>query len=320
MSCPRCGFFNMPGSAACVSCGTPLGSTGGAVATAVAPPRATPFQKSFRKVRAAILGSPVVVEDRRPGAAVALLGILPGLPQAILGSRGAAIGFVAAWLTLMTAAAWFFGTALTPFLIGGAIGAHFTSALQPWRASMNRLPVRDRLLVTIAAYAFLAGGVYYPLYRLAGTQVTPIAMNDIRRNDYLQEGDTILVWRASPGEIPARGSIAAFNVQQRFNQRIVVDRLIGLPGDRIQWKDGVWSRNGVALGPGEGPLSQTPMPEAIDLVVPRDRCFMWPSLSIRVYGKAVPAPELGLMPTDSLAGLPTRISAPFSRRGPIETR
>ncbi len=320
MSCPRCGFFNMPGAVACVSCATPLGGAGGAVAIAVAPPRATAFQKKMRQARTAILGSPIVVEDRRPGAAVALLGLLPGLPQAFLGFPVAALVFGAVWTTLVAAAAWLFGTVATPFLIGGAIGAHFTSALQPWRGQLNRLSVRTRIFVTLASYAFLAGGLYYPLYQLARTQVTPVEMNDIRENAFLKAGDTVLVWKSSPGEVPARGAIAAFNVQVRWEQRIVVDRLLGLPGDRIQWKDGVWSRNGLVLGPAEQPLARTPMPEAIDLVVPPGACFMWPSLNMRVYGAVVPAPTLGLMPAASLAGLPSRITAPFSRRGPIESR
>lgn len=320
MSCPRCGFFNMPGSATCVSCATPLGDSGGAVATAVAPPRATAFQKRMRQARVAILGSPVVVEGRRPGAAVALLGVVPGLPQAFLGFPVAALVFGAVWTTLVAAAVWLFGTVAAPFLIGGAIGAHFTSALQPWRGELNRVRVRSRVLVTLASYAVLAGVLYYPLYRLARTQVTPVEMNDIRPNAVLQEGDTILVWKPSPGELPARGAIAAFNVKTRWDERIVVDRLIGLPGDRIEWKDGAWSRNGLVLGPDEAPLARTPMPEAIDLVVPADHCFMWPSLNMKVYGIAIPAPALGLMPAASLAGTPSRITAPFSRRGPLQSR
>jgi hypothetical protein len=318
MSCSRCGFFNLPGTASCVSCGTPLGNAGGAIATAIAPPRATTLQKRFRQARQALLGRAVVERNRRPGAGVALMGLVPGLPQALRGSPWTGAGFFVTWAAFLASAVCFLGVPVCPYLIGGAIGTHFTSAVQPWRAELNRLSLWDRTVLTLATYAFLAMLLYFPLYQQARKFVTPVELNGIRDNDLLRRGDTVLAWTLPPGTFPPVGSLVAFRLRE--GHALVVDRLIGLPGDRIQYANGAWTRNGVFLGPAEQPLARTEMPKVIDITLPAGLCFAWPSLILQIEGHVLPAQELGLMPADHIVGVPTRIVSPFRRRGPLKTR
>ena len=52
MRCERCGFHNLPGTATCVSCRSPLGATRApATAAAVTPPRRAPWRKTFDRIR-----------------------------------------------------------------------------------------------------------------------------------------------------------------------------------------------------------------------------------------------------------------------------
>ncbi|MCE9583706.1 MAG: zinc finger Ran-binding domain-containing protein [Planctomycetes bacterium] len=318
MSCPRCGFFNFPGSPACVSCGTPLGHAAGAVAIATAPPRATSLQKRMRRARKVVLGTDVALETRTPRPSLALFALLPGLPQVIFGYNVLALVFATAWAASLALATWLFGSPFSPWFVGGAIGTHFMSAVHPWRAPVFRMGFRDRTLLTLTIYLLLAGGIYWPAFRIAGQHVIPLAVHDIRPNPVFHTGDSVLIRPLPASASPAAGSLVAFTIGNGAG--LVIDRVLGLPGDRIQWQAGTWKRNSIDLGPGEVPLTTTAMPRLIDFVVPENALFIWPSANPYFGRFGDPIAETGLVSSKRIAGTAWRFASPFRRRGPVESR
>ncbi|MEK7469489.1 MAG: S26 family signal peptidase [Planctomycetota bacterium] len=315
MSCPGCGFFNVPGSASCVACGVSL--SGGGVAVATAPPRATAMQKRMRQARMAILGTGVALDSVRPNTAFLLLALLPGLPQTAQARHSLALALAASWAVLAATGIWLFGHPLGTLAIGASIGIHYFSAILPWRPAIAKLGRREAAFVSLAAYAFLAAGVYFPAQRFFQRFYLPVDVLNAEAPPVLRTGDRVLVRVADAGTLPAVGSVVALRMGAN-SDGIVLDRVIGLPGDRIDYSKGEWRRNGTVLEPEARPLAAGPLPDLISTVVPPGHVFVWPSVNLRVYGAATPGAALGLHPLDRLVGTAWRISAPFGRRGPFE--
>lgn len=316
MSCPRCGFFNMPGSAACVACGTAL-APAAAVAVATEPPRATPWQKRVRRARKALLGTDLPVEGQVPRLGLAAAGIVPGLALWTQGRAALALVLVAAWAASLAAAAWFFGHVFGTVALAAAIGLHYASSLLPWRSALASLGRRDALFATLVPYALLSA-LYWPAQGLAGRWVIPVRFVAGEAPPLIERGDTLLVRPVPAGARPARGALVAIRLNRNSNG-IVLDRVLGLPGDLIELSKDGWKRNGVPLRQDELPLVAGPLPSHIHLVVPPDGLFVWPSVNLRVYGNAPIDPAFGIHRRENLVGAAWRVASPFSRRGPLET-
>ena len=314
MSCPGCGFFNVPGSASCVSCGDSL--SGGRLAVATEPPRATASQKRMRKARRAILGTDVALDSARPNTVYLLIALVPGLAQAARGRHVLALGLAAAWATVTAAGIWLFGHPLGTLAIGASIGFHYFSAILPWRPAIAKLGRREAAFVSLAAYAFVAAGLYFPTQRFFQRFYMPVEVLNAEAPPVLRSGDRVLVRVAAAGSLPAIGSIVALRMGSADG--IVLDRVLGLPEDHVEYSKGEWRRNGAVLAPGERPLVIGPLPDSISIVVPAGRIFVWPSVNLRVYGNARPVATLGLHDLDLFVGTAWRISAPFGRRGPLQ--
>jgi signal peptidase I len=99
-----------------------------------------------------------------------------------------------------------------------------------------------------------------------------------------------------------------------FEENQLIDRLVGLPGDRVVWDGGRLSVNGKAVS--WKPLLSERLPEHLDITVPNDRYLILPTTSvgaIRAGGAESFWKFASLIPrNDILGGVYLRLS-PISR-------
>jgi|GEM_PF-5044292 len=313
MQCSHCGFHNLPGTHECFSCHVPFGRTATAVLT---PPRAPSWRKRLR----AFHSLPRV----RPGAmrqvlvaSQALLGLLPGLHQIVLGRRRLGAAFLGAWILLLALAFVWIGTATCTLLAGLALSTHVFSALHPYQEAMRPLPLGRRCLVSLATWAILLLAVYLPLQRGVDSIVFPLRIPAGIAAPSFKEDDVVLVRRVNvAGWRPARGRVVAFTHAWGGP---TMDRVLGVAGDHIEVLEGTFVRNGVPIPPAERPLNPAVVPATLDVVVPEGSVFVWPSLGMRIYNEGnVDVARFGVVSLRSMLGVPWRIWQPWSRRRVLE--
>lgn len=321
MRCERCGFHNLPGTATCMSCRAALGAPAAPVSrAAITPPRATPWKRlwsrAFRRPMPRVR-VPEWVRDLSPRHLAA--GFVPGLPQLLSGERRRAAWLAGAWgAAILGAAHWFGSDGFAPWL-GAAIAVHSTSALLPYRRALTGFDLRSRALIGVATALTLVLALYMPLLGLVRRWAEPIGIvPNTAMAGSLESGDVLLVKRTNAAILPARGAIVA--VDGVAGGVTVIDRVLGLPGDRLQKKDGVLTRNGVELSGAEGPLSPGGLPDGLDVEVPAGSFFLWPSVGFRVYGN-VPVPFVGwgVHPVARLRGEAWAVYHPVAHRRWLRT-
>lgn len=313
MQCSHCGFHNLPGTDECLSCRVPFGRTATAVLT---PPRAPSWRKRFRafhRLPHVRLGS----ARRVLVAAQALLGLLPGLPQIVVGRRRLGAAFLGAWLLLLSLAFLFLGTAASTVFAGIALSTHVFSALLPYQEAMQPLPLLRRCLISLAAWAVLLLAVYLPLERGVATLLFPLRIPEGVQSPDFREGDVVLVRRSQdPAWRPERGRLVAFTHAWGGP---TLDRVLGVAGDRIEVIEGTFVRNGVPLPAAERPLHPDVVPVVLQVVVPEGSVFVWPSLGMRIYNPGyADFGRFGVVPLRSVLGVPWRVWQPWSRRRALE--
>jgi signal peptidase I len=127
-----------------------------------------------------------------------------------------------------------------------------------------------------------------------------------------RRGDVVLF---SPQNLSrARNGEARLHIQEVFEEDWAIDRLIGLPGDRVVCDGGELSVNG-AKAPWM-PLRPDRLPRRVEITVPRDRYLILPTTSLGARQQAG-APSFwksaSLIPrNDILGGVYMRID-PISR-------
>jgi signal peptidase I len=305
MQCPSCRFENMPGLESCGRCGTSLVLVGAAID--VNPPRASRTAKRVRKVvptrlffrardaaaraRRSVAGS--IVEDSRiplpePGILQRL--VVPGWAHihSGLGIRGRFFLGIYVPLLVLGLARW--GTGWGSFLLGLAFSAHAASVMD---ILIRQGTVRFPKMMAMAAMVslVLAVLVYVPAGLLLMRVAAPI--------EYafdappFQRSDVVLINRwAYALTSPRRGDVVQFrplNIGGRVNggqalharfvyeENELIDRIVGLPGDRVVWDAGKLSVDGT-------PVSWTPLlperlPSHLDITVPAERYLVLPTTS-----------------------------------------
>jgi signal peptidase I len=332
MQCPGCRFENIPGLASCGRCGTSL-----ALATAtidINPPRASRTQKKVRRVvprRAFYVARDLSSQARRsfisssidryrvplPEPAVLSRLIVPGWAQihSGLGLRGRI--FLGSFLALLVLGMLQWGTELGSMLLGLAFSVHASSIVDILiRQGTVRFP---RMMATAALVGLaLAMLVYYPAGQLLMRVAAPIEYSvdspPFKRFDVVLvnrwahalggpgRGDVVLFRPTRPMRIGATATIVPF-IRHAFDENELVDRVLGLPGDRVVCDEGKISVNGVAVS--WVPLIPERMPRHLEIAVPLGQYLILPTTS--AAGIDTPDPRsvgmyIGLVPTANVLG------------------
>jgi signal peptidase I len=323
MQCPSCRFENMPGLQTCGRCGTALNLATAAID--VHPPRASKTAKRVRKFvprsaiytardTAAEVGRIVTgsFEDAQvplPEPPLLARLIVPGWAHIYVGMTLRGRIFLAVYLFLAAMGLLTWGTDMGSLWLGLAMSVHASSALDVLvRQGTMRFP--RMVLTSVIVFLVLGAVVYYPAYQVGSHVAAPIRFEEPAGP--FERRDVVLVnrWAFMPRN-PRRGDVVLFRplwgartgapyvgIHARFviEENELIDRLVGLPGDRVVWNQGVLTVNGAPVL--WAPLFPSKLPAELDITVPVGRYLVFPTTS------RVPAPDwnIGLIEPDNIEG------------------
>lgn len=343
MQCPSCRFENMPGLDSCGRCGSSL--TLSTATIDVNPPRASRSARRVRRIvpthlfyrardaaveaRRAVAGS--MIEDSHvplPEPAILSRLIVPGWAHIHSGLRIRGWFFLAIYVPLILTGFLRWGTLLGSVAAGLAFSVHASSVMDIlMRQGTVRFPrmMAMALMVSLA----LAALVYVPAGQLLMRLAAPI--------EYAHDAppfrrfDIVLINRwAFALTSPRRGAVVQFRpanliargpaIQTAFHMRLVyeenelIDRVVGLPGDRVVWDEGKLSINGEPVP--WTPLIPSRLPAHLDVTVPEGRYLILPTTSTsaeRAGGSESFWKFAGLVSRDDILGGAFLRAAPITR-------
>ncbi len=277
--CGKCGFYNTDGQERCVKCGAVLDHTD-EVPLRVLPAKRRRLRNPLWFVRERIykfkqslhFELPKGVDWRYPWVA-GWLGIIPGLGQIYNHQYTKAVWFFAGWLVLIgvnvfTLTQWI----NVPIMIGtilymlwsfndGVITATRING-QKWTLRLS-LAFFSYLLFTLGVLLLLAQYFFTPIFVLVYVSQDVLAPG-LRKGDRMFI-DCVSYWFRSPrrGEVvyydPPRYTIEIPGALQNqvivINERRGFGRVVALPGDRYERRDGVYYLNGKPVPPELEPLT-----------------------------------------------------------------
>jgi signal peptidase I len=341
MKCPNCGYFNLPGAIACGQCRRSLeaGSTPGANAAVpmadIYPPRAakrsasaqidahSPIarrakrvaERDWRRTREDALNARTEIWNWQLALQwwiPPLLSLIPGLGQ--LWQRRflmGAIFFATTTLLVLLGIATFFAVPSNYFFAAAILTAwwgirdaaehSFPPApenVRRWRSLRLSLLAITIVSLTICT-AFWLASWRYALWNVVGNQGAPV----------MQAGDALVVERfqtENPLLELERGDI----VVAYFG----VERVLGLPGDRVIFENGIVRVNGKAVSKNKMPLNFDARSRPFATKVPPGQVLLWQTMLGNIEEYNGVATTYRLVDEDQLEGRAIGIYNPPSRR------
>lgn len=332
-TCPACGFANVPGRVECLRCHAGLVRERPASPAEVAPPRAVPWRKRLGNAAPALVRR-LVPGLRRFGRALAfglphqpLLRVwvtapVPGLPLYLVGAVRVAACVASAWLAAVLVFAVALGTPIRWWASVAAIVIHVAGAVVAGGAELRLMTPGRRALHAAGLALVLNVGLYGPVTRWSEARWTAIELRAPIADAPLRKGDVVSV-RADP-DLPGVGEIVAVRIANGAygNDVVMVDRVIGVPGDRIDVTSRGIRRNGVLLTRDQAPLVSVPFRGDVVLLVPEGRFCAIPTTAytagyLKSLGTGAMA-RIAVHPPSAYLGRCRQITWPWARRGPIE--
>ncbi len=328
MECPNCEFQNIPGSRGCVRCGSLLDLSG----LSVEPPRAAATavgrvaERTARRTRAAASRAGRIALRRRPAArmlpsastSLLLLAAVPGLAQWRRGNKRLARGIVVAWSIAVLLAIYFHGTFLGWCAAMAILGIHSASVSLLLMNDLERLSLPRRAFVGLGISLTLLVTVYFPTWWFISGFARLAPMSSVVDGDWLSQGDLFVTsgrWTTQRDAIP-RSAIVLYEIPPMGGGALVIqrtrniERIIGVPGDTIEFRENRIIVNGVEL---EGPVAPLRDPSSLTGVwtVPPNHYALLPPLELwgRQRGVGVMRDDLRnlsrsavLVPQERIAG------------------
>ena len=288
MKCIACGYFNMPQALTCGRCGMdfahPAVRAGGNLGESLYPPRArdlTAWDRVQRRVRLPSFPAPAALPLQRVSLRpwlVTTAALLPGAGHLILRDTQRALLLMASFFALLGLALLLLHFWVSDWLLWAALGLSLYSV---WDAANRSFPPAassaEARYYRSLRLGFLSlstvAGTLASLYGLAGQRYPVYHFATDAGAPALQAGDTVIEQRWSQ-TVPdlRRGDI----VLARPNGYPVIERVLGMPGDRVDCAAGVLWVNGIRVGPEGRPLSAAWQASGtFDTIVPAGQVCLW---------------------------------------------
>jgi hypothetical protein len=343
VECPNCAFQNTPGMTACVRCAGRLDFSGVDVIPRRAPTgtvaRAAGRARSFVGCRARDLGASLSADLLRPrwmassfdGVTPAELFacVLPGLAQVRRGHRTLGRTLMGIWAFLLLVALLNIGSTLSVWATLGAISTHCTAVTLLLSGVLEAMPLWRRMGAGLMVYAAIAGLIYLPVYLGFSSVVRVIPIISRAESSVVQAGDVLI----GPGPLvggraPQRGDIVLYHMESVqvagaiIRSGVWIDRVLGVPGDRVEVRAGTVLLNGEPLAGDRLPLgSVAPCPD-MELVAGDRQYIILPTL-VSFAGQGADGRRyanqammlLSVVPRDSIEAEVTWRLRPWSRAG-----
>jgi hypothetical protein len=203
--------------------------------------------------------------------------LVPGLAFYVEGQRSIAKAIFCGYLFALLVFMIWLGHPFANLISGLMIGTHVTCILYLLRRQLAGARLATRILVPLLLVLALSQLVYLPLLGLMQNHLfMPLRVH----------GQVFVVQRQAWPLSVRRGDCIAYQVAEfragmyRVEAGYGLDKVIGLPGDRIQFMADQFLVNDVPH-----PL-QPHMPRTGEWVVPKKHWFVWPNLAITGHGAA----------------------------------
>lgn len=259
MQCVNCQFENMPGLTVCARCQSVLQF--GEVT--VLPPRASRWRLATwatRRVHAASqmvralgrsLGRALPRWPRMPRTFVpwgaVFRSIVPGLGHIKLGQKRTGRLLLACWGAMLVLAVLLLGLTWSPRCLVAAEIVHVVAIVSLLGAQLSLHGTVLRTCCGLGLFLGLRSFVYQPVCGLGELFFVPLELSGLNAGEAVQNGDVLLYQgRWMRDETFARGDIVVYDISGEAQvgyvvQGIGLDRIVGVPGDRIHMRDGaIW--------------------------------------------------------------------------------
>ncbi len=227
----------MPSITDCVRCQSPLDLSG----VDIVPPRSKDRGKGKSSAGAGSVAA--TLKARKFG----FFGVVvPGLGLYRDGSNAIGRALFLCWVVALLMAIFYMGTSLATFLVVAAIAVHSTSVMTYYAYRLLTVSIGKRLVLGIVLFLFLRFIVYGGVVSASRHAVVPLELKNFSANaadvTIIKEGDVVLYpgSRLRPESFEL-GNIVVYRVAGGFG----TDRIIGLPGELMEFKDGELFIDGV---------------------------------------------------------------------------
>lgn len=256
--------------------------------------------------------------------------IVPGLGH-IRSQRGTTGKLLlCAWLILLAMALLTVGRGESWLFLSGAIALHTATMLALLRPELVYAGVLRRILLGTTVYIILFCAVYIPVGWFAQRFYVPFTTTGIRSSATIQNGETVLyqgswlrphwfhrgdlvMYRLGGGPIAGSGYV----LQDGFG----LDRIVGLPGDRISLSKGTLLVNDLPPDRPDPVLGKIPNSFESTVTLADDEYFIIPSqLNLVVHGRVPVGRLLGQLSRvrrDNILGRIVWRVQPWSRFGKV---
>jgi signal peptidase I len=311
----------------------------------VAPPRASRTAKRVRKLvprRLFYQARDVAGEARRivagsiendshiplPEPDVLSRLIVPGWAHIHKGLVIRGQAFLWAYILTLVPGLLFWGTDWGPILFGLAFSVHASSVMDIL-IQQGSVPFPRMMAMAAVVSLILAVLFYAPVGQLLARVGDPIVFATdappFKRLDTVlvnrwayalsgpQRGDVVLYSPVNTSRI-ATNEFAPPHVRYAYEENQLIDRLVGLPGDRVVWDQGKLSINGATVA--WKPLLAERLPSHLEITVPSERYLILPTTSAGATSRGAIKSfweHAGSIPKTDILGRAYLRSSPLSR-------
>lgn len=223
-----------------------------------------------------------------------LLTVVPGLGHFYMGRRLAGRILLGSWLFVLLLAALLLGTGWVPWCRAVIVAVHVMAFVSlPIFEFLTREHIGVRLAVSLALYFCLWYLLYAPAVWIASRPYALMVVPESwQGSDVIAQGDALVYqgpWRRPAAY--ARGDLVVYAIRRstgqgfRIDSGAGIDRIIGMPGDTVEVREGVLRVNGREPPPGERPLGGIPRFVTLGFMLGPQQYLILPSrLGIAIPG------------------------------------
>jgi hypothetical protein len=291
MRCERCKFENIPGQKTCIKCGSALEIKPTAIN--VHPPRMSKWKKPFRVLQQLMRRGKVVPQENiklycppwikevfSDSFLGLFLSVIPGLAHSIQKRFGEIRWYFLAWLVLLISGLFLFGSQAGFICLGLAIGVHTGIAVQ-YGIIKDLANLREKILTVILVLLALTF-----IYRFTPRILVPNlagGYSSLSVSYYkVEAGDYLLGWRNLKENAALKRRDLVFIHPEYFSthsgqttgRELIVGQIVGLAGEQLDIKDGVFIVNGQKLDSNIYPVPQWLQINGYSVIIPESSYFI----------------------------------------------
>jgi hypothetical protein len=335
MRCERCKFENIPGQKTCIKCGSILEAESEQID--IHPPRMSKWKKPIRYLSRLIrkwiaplnnieINCPAWITQASDDILIGLfLSVIPGLAHLTQKRFKEIRWYFLVWLVLLISGLFLYGGQAGFICLGLAIGVHTTIAVQ--YKILKELEGIGKKLVMIILILIALTIIYSFSPRILIPNLTGRYSNMSAPYQKIAIGDYLLGWHnVKENTALKRGDLVFIHPeyfgthrrQTHTGRELIVGQIVGLAGEQLDIKDGVFIVNGQKLDSNIYPIPQWLQINDYSVIIPERSYFISVRYNITVgHNMALQSTQVNLICIRKAEDIQSRI---FMRWWPLSTR